>query len=186
MKYNYNQLQHITRQVLENAPPHSEMIHIVYSTVEGHEQGFLSDVDASRQWLIRKKKSDDDLIFYVGISNTEARGTITKTTKHRKHQVGRPPNIVKGKKVDLHTHILIGFKVPRTTKEVRQIADDLLLFFKKRRNKYHNSKMPKSSTTSMGAVKYITRQSEHIYTDNSYEWEYFLDPWYDDTPQETE
>lgn len=178
MRFNYE----IIRAIKENAPEHSNLMQIVFSIEDNVDiYNYFKDVHAVRQWFIREKDDNSDIIFLMGLSNTEARGTVEKITKHKKHQVGRPRNFVKGKKIEWHCHILFGYKNANISdKQVEKLRDEILLFLKKRRKKYHNSKRPQSSFTSGGYVKYINRQSEHIYSDNNFDWNYFLSPFYDD------
>ncbi len=174
MRFTLSDIKHFT----ENAPEHSiQNYQIVVSAVD--KKPIEPEIKAISQRLARQRKTNPLLLWYIGISKSESRGTC-KRDFIRDGKRGRPRVIVRGKQTEPHAHIFLSSR--KKTEPPTNDYNQILMFIKKRRKKYKALKQPKSSQIhGMGYVNYSQRQSEHIFKTPDYDFDYFLSPFYDDS-----
>lgn len=160
------------KQYTDNAPEH----YLGHSVVVGGVDD--SDVQAMRKFLMRETAKNIGFAWLLADSSTESWGECERCVIHS-GKVGRPKTIVKGNKVGRHIH-LFTIATDKDT-DLGIVLEDIKKFISKRRNKKPTIKQSKSKPVdSMNYVQYMTRQADHLYSDNRFDWGYF-DEWiYDD------
>lgn len=164
----------------KNAPEHSERNYQIVVSAKDDYIDLASDVKALTQKLARlRQQQNDNLLWYVGLSNHESKGNTQKSVK-RENKVGRPKVIISGQKTDEHFHI---FLMSRCREEnVQPEFKEIIKFLKKRNKKYGHLKQHKSSKVyGCGYIPYVYRQSEHIFKTPDFNFDYFINPLYDDS-----
>lgn len=164
---------------VSNAPQHSEENYQIVISAKC-DCDLTSDTKAIIQKLARMRKEKyKNLLWYVGLSNHDSRGNIHKVTQHT-GKVGRPKIVVRGKKTNTHMHIFLMSCCK--SDNIQPEADELITFIKRRNKKYNSLKQHKSSKVfGCGYISYVNRQSGHIFKTSGYDFDYFINPMYDDS-----
>lgn len=161
MKFSWSEYIDACKEYVQSAPVYKSGVQFVQSGVTD------SDVMATLMWL-RRKNRKDNTSFLLCDSSTDSIGCDSEYIKTGKR--GRPKKTVLGKKVGRHIHgILIS-----QDQSADAIKNDLTEYIQKRRKRNSTLKQQKvSELNQMYIVKYITRQADHIYQSNDFDFDYF-------------
>ena len=169
MVFSYRDIVEYTRA----APNHYNAMSIVVSGIDD------TDITSIRNFLRRQTNKVHTIAWLLADSTTESWGDCEKITIRSK-KVGRPKQKVIGNKTKRHAHIVI------VSTDKNECVDTICCKFNKciakRKSKKSSIKQPKhKQCDSMNYVPYVQRQADHLYSDGSYNWEYFNVYLYDDT-----
>lgn len=168
------------RRYTLSAPEHSEHNFQIVLSARQKDTNLLPEATAIRQFLARQRKIFPEILWFMGLSQTDSRGYCIKTSI-KTGLKGRPRIMVRGRRAIPHLHI---FLLSRSkTISAEPSFENLKKFIIKRRLRFPNTKTPKySKVHGCGFVPYIYRQSEHIFATPDFDFAYFCSPYYDDSP----
>lgn len=168
------------RRYTRNAPEHSQDNFQIVLSAREKNTNLLPEATAIRQFLARQRKNFPQLVWYMGLSQTDSHGYCVKTAIKTGNK-GRPRIMVRGRRAIPHLHIFLMSRKKDTSAE--PTFENLKKFIIKRRLRFPNTKTPKySKVHGCGMVPYIYRQSEHIFATPDFDFNYFRSPYYDDSP----